>query len=50
MAENEDTIIQELLDAQGAPVELNGYYKPDPEFAIPAMRPSGTLNDILASL
>ena len=50
LAANEDTIIQELLDAQGAPVQLKGYYKPDPEFAIPAMRPSRTLNDILASL
>ena len=50
LADNEDTILQELLDAQGAPVDIGGYYRPDPEVASAAMRPSATLNEILASL
>ena len=50
LADNEDRILQELLDAQGAPVDIGGYYRPDPEVASAAMRPSTTLNEILASL
>lgn len=44
---NEATINQELLDAQGTPMELGGYYKPNDEMAAKAMRPSHTLNQIL---
>lgn len=47
---NEDLINQELLAAQGAPVDVGGYYAPDPELAAKAMRPSQTLNDALAEL
>lgn len=47
MKENEDKINQELLDAQGRPVELGGYYKVDDELASRAMRPSVTLNSII---
>jgi isocitrate dehydrogenase len=47
LAENEDKINQELLDAQGAAVDLGGYYYPDPAIANKAMRPSATLNNIL---
>ena len=50
LADNEDKIIEELLDAQGAPVAFGGYYYPDPDLTSNAMRPSSTLNDILASL
>ena len=50
LADNEDTILQELLDAQGAPVDIGGYYRPDPKLASAAMRPSATLNEILASI
>mgnify|MGYP001336918879 CR=1 FL=1 len=50
LADNEDTILQELLDAQGVPVDVGGYYRPDPELASAAMRPSATLNKILASI
>ncbi len=50
LADNEDTILQELLDAQGEPVDVGGYYRPDPELASQAMRPSPTLNNVLASL
>ena len=50
LADNEDTILQELLDAQGVPIDVGGYYRPDPELASAAMRPSATLNEILASI
>jgi isocitrate dehydrogenase len=43
----QETILQELLDAQGAPVELGGYYLPDTNRVRAAMRPSATLNRIL---
>ena len=35
---------------QGSPVDLGGYYKPDPEKADAVMRPSKTFNEALASL
>ena len=47
---NEDKIIKELLDAQGSPQNIGGYYLPDAELASRAMRPSETLNGILASI
>ena len=46
---NEDKILSELLEAQGAPVNIGGYYRPDPELAEAAMRPSKTLNEIIDS-
>jgi isocitrate dehydrogenase len=50
LAENEEVITAELLAAQGAPVELGGYFHPDPEACQRAMRPSATLNGILEDL
>ncbi|MEV6287730.1 NADP-dependent isocitrate dehydrogenase [Kribbella sp. NPDC051770] len=50
LAANEQTIVEELLAVQGSPVELGGYYQPNPELAAAAMRPSKTWNDALASL
>ncbi len=47
LEENEDRITAELLAAQGAPVELGGYYVPDPELTGRAMRPSPTFNAII---
>ncbi len=44
---NESRINEELLGAQGAPVELGGYYQPDDVKAGAAMRPSTTLNEII---
>ncbi|MEO8185005.1 MAG: NADP-dependent isocitrate dehydrogenase [Deltaproteobacteria bacterium] len=41
---NEAKIEKELLDAQGKPVDLGGYYHPDDAKAARAMRPSATLN------
>ncbi|MCR9227655.1 MAG: NADP-dependent isocitrate dehydrogenase [Flavobacteriaceae bacterium] len=50
MSSNEDKIAQELIDAQGSPVDIGGYYLPNPEMASKAMRPSETLNNILSSI
>ena len=47
LAENEGQIIKELVDIQGGPVDIGGYYHPSPDLASAAMRPSQTLNKIL---
>lgn len=47
LKENELKIIEELNGAQGKPVDLGGYYHPDPILAEKAMRPSETFNVIL---
>lgn len=47
LTSNEGAINDELIDAQGSPVEIDGYYKPDAEKASAAMRPSATLNAII---
>ncbi|WP_412972899.1 NADP-dependent isocitrate dehydrogenase [Glaciecola sp. MF2-115] len=47
---NEATIVNELNSAQGVPVDINGYYFADNDLAAKAMRPSATLNEILASV
>ena len=46
----EAQIAQELIDVQGSPTEIGGYYRPDAEKAARVMRPSSTFNDALASL
>ena len=48
LGENEATIIDELNAAQGAPVDIGGYYHPDPQLTGSAMCPSETFNRILA--
>ncbi|MFF7635488.1 NADP-dependent isocitrate dehydrogenase [Kitasatospora sp. NPDC008050] len=50
LAEQEQTIVDELIAVQGAPVELGGYYQPDPAKAAAAMRPSKTFNEAIATL
>ncbi len=50
LADNEEAILKELLDAQGAPVDIGGYYRPDDERATAAMRPSATLNGIINAI
>jgi isocitrate dehydrogenase len=47
---NEAKIVKELIDAQGKPVDVGGYYQPDSAKASAALRPSQTFNDILAKL
>jgi isocitrate dehydrogenase len=50
LADNEEKISNELLAAQGKPVDLGGYYKPNTEFVSNAMRPSETLNAAIDAL
>ncbi|WP_373518526.1 NADP-dependent isocitrate dehydrogenase [Pricia sp.] len=48
--ENESKITGELIAAQGRPQKIGGYYLPDPKMVEEAMRPSKTLNGILANI
>ena len=50
LAAAEKQIVQELIAAQGKPVDLGGYYAPDDAMANAALRPSATFNQILATL
>jgi isocitrate dehydrogenase len=50
LVDNEARIIAELTAAQGKPVEIGGYYRPNPELASKAMRPSPTLNAIVDAI
>ncbi|RRD36652.1 NADP-dependent isocitrate dehydrogenase [Leucobacter sp. OH2974_COT-288] len=45
-----EQIEQELLEVQGQPVDLGGYYRVDPQKAAAVMRPSATLNAIIDSI
>jgi isocitrate dehydrogenase len=47
LAANEQRIVAELNGVQGRPVDVGGYYHPDPRLASAAMRPSATLNAII---
>ena len=47
LASQEETIVAELNDVQGQPVELEGYYAPNEEKLTAAMRPSATLNAVI---
>jgi isocitrate dehydrogenase len=46
----EEAVLAELLAAQGSPVDVGGYYRPDPTLADAAMRPSPTLNAAIDAL
>ncbi|MGV0720183.1 NADP-dependent isocitrate dehydrogenase [Mycolicibacterium elephantis] len=50
LAKNEDTIVTELTEVQGNPVDIGGYYYPDREKTTAVMRPSKTLNATLESV
>ncbi len=50
LAANEAKINEELLAAQGSPVDIDGYYKPNVATVSAAMRPSATLNAIIDAL
>ena len=50
LGDNEAKINEELIAAQGKPVDLGGYYHVDEEVTTKAMRPSATLNSIIDSL
>lgn len=50
LEENEARITEELLAAQGDPVDIGGYYMPDEETATKVMRPSPTFNAIIDAM
>ncbi|MET7369893.1 NADP-dependent isocitrate dehydrogenase [Streptomyces sp. NPDC005566] len=50
LAEQERTIVDELIAVQGSPVDIGGYYQPDPTKAEAVMRPSATFNKAIATL
>ncbi|GAC1436118.1 MAG: NADP-dependent isocitrate dehydrogenase [Solirubrobacteraceae bacterium] len=50
LAADEPVIVAELSAVQGEPVDIGGYYRPDPRRTAAAMRPSATLNAALATL
>jgi isocitrate dehydrogenase len=50
LGENEAQILAELSAAQGKPVDIGGYYRPDPRLTAKAMRPSPTFNAIIDAI
>ena len=50
LAEQEQTIVAELIAVQGSPADIGGYFQPDAAKAAAIMRPSETLNQALAIL
>jgi isocitrate dehydrogenase len=50
LTEQEQAIVEELIAVQGSPVDIGGYYQPEPEKATAVMRPSRTFNEAIASL
>jgi isocitrate dehydrogenase len=50
MADNEDAINAELIAAQGAKMDIGGYYRPNDQLLCNAMRPSRTLNAIIDAI
>ena len=50
LEDNEQKIAAELIDVQGSPADIGGYYMPDPAKAEAVMRPSATLNAAINSL
>jgi isocitrate dehydrogenase len=47
LSSKEEEIVAELIDCQGEPVNIEGYYFPNETLTSSAMRPSKTLNSIL---
>ncbi len=50
LAAHEAKINEELIAAQGKPVDMGGYYHPDRAKTAKAMRPSATLNAIIDAM
>lgn len=50
LEENEAKINEELIGVQGSPVDIDGYYRVDRDKVDVAMKPSKTLNRILAGV
>ncbi len=50
LTDNEEKIVAELIEVQGSPADVGGYYRMDKVLASKVMRPSATLNTIVDSL
>jgi isocitrate dehydrogenase len=50
LTRNEARIVAQLNGAQGKPVDIGGYYHPDPARCSAAMRPSALFNELLGTL
>jgi isocitrate dehydrogenase len=50
LTQNESAIVAELNAVQGRPVEIAGYYHPDPKLCAALMRPSATFNKAVDTL
>lgn len=50
LAANAEQIERELIEVQGQPVDIGGYYRPDEAKVAAVMRPSATLNAIIDGL
>jgi len=50
LKEAEEGILKDLIDCQGSPVDIGGYYKPDPIKLAATMRPSTRFNQIIDSV
>jgi isocitrate dehydrogenase len=50
LADNEQKIVAELLEVQGKPVDIGGYYKADEAKVKAVMRPSATFNAALQAV
>jgi isocitrate dehydrogenase len=50
LADEEQTIVDELAAVQGQPVDIGGYYRPDVAKVSAVMTPSATLNAVIADL
>ena len=50
LSQQEQAIVDELIAVQGSPVDIGGYYQPDPALAAAVMRPSSIFNEAIATL
>ncbi len=50
LADNEEKIMSEIAAAEGTPMDVGGYFKPNADLAFKAMRPSATLNSIVDAI
>ncbi|SMO39065.1 isocitrate dehydrogenase [Saccharicrinis carchari] len=50
LKDNEARILKDLIEIQGSPVNIGGYYQPNDEMAAKAMRPSEVFNKMLGSV
>ncbi len=50
LAADEAKIVAQLAEVQGSPVDIGGYYHPDPELVAAAMRPSDAFNQALEQI